>query len=238
MKLLIGNRCLLCDGEIVSEFTWRSIFTQEKQIRLCKQCLEKFERISGETCDICGRSFALLDAEYRSGELCLDCRRWEEDENWRGSLDQNRSLYSYSSFKKEFIARFKFRGDYVLAEIFAKDMLRALQAFQYDYIVPVPLSDERLYERGFNQSEAIIRAAGLKPTHLLSRLHTEKQSKKSKSERIHLDQVFRVDSVHDLRGKKILIVDDIYTTGSTLRHAARLLKGNGADKVYSLTLAR
>ncbi len=230
--------CLLCDGEIESEFTWRSIFTHEQHSRLCQKCYEKFERISGETCNICGRPFALLDAEYRSGELCLDCRRWEEDEFWRGSLDKNTSLYSYSDFTKEVIAKFKFRGDYVLAKIFTADFLKTLQAFQYDYLVPIPLSEERLYERGFNQSEAIIRVAGLEPAYLLSRVHTEKQSKKSRTERIHLNQVFRVDSVHDLRGKKILIVDDIYTTGSTLRHASRLLKENGADKVYSLTLAR
>ncbi|WP_324782975.1 ComF family protein [Mesobacillus jeotgali] len=153
-------------------------------------------------------------------------------------MDKNTSLYSYSDFTKEVIAKFKFRGDYVLAKIFTADFLKTLQAFQYDYLVPIPLSEERLYERGFNQSEAIIRVAGLEPAYLLSRVHTEKQSKKSRTERIHLNQVFRVDSVHDLRGKKILIVDDIYTTGSTLRHASRLLKENGADKVYSLTLAR
>lgn len=230
--------CLLCDGEVGTEFTWGSLFTHEQHKRLCHQCYEKFEHISGETCGICGRPFALLEAEYRSGVLCLDCRRWEEDEFFAGSLDQNTSLYSYSIFTKEVIARFKFRGDYVLAETFAEDFLKALQAFQYDYLVPIPLSEERLYERGFNQSEAIIRVAGYEPTHILTRIHTEKQSKKSRFERIHLDQVFRIDSGHDLKGKKILIVDDIYTTGSTLRHAARLLKDNRADKVFSLTLAR
>ncbi|WNF22621.1 ComF family protein [Mesobacillus jeotgali] len=231
--------CLLCNGEIESEFTWRSLFNNElHNSRICQKCHEKFESISGETCDICGRPFSSLDAEYRNEGLCLDCRRWEEDEFWNGSLDKNTSLYSYSSVTKEVIARFKFRGDYVLAEVFAEDFLKSSQAWQYDYIVPIPLSEERLYERGFNQSEAIIRAAGLKPTQLLSRVHTEKQSKKSRSERIHLDQVFRADSDLDLRGKKILLVDDIYTTGSTLRHAARLLKENGAGRVYSLTLAR
>ncbi len=238
MKLLSGKRCLLCDGEVDSEFTWRSIFTHEKQNRLCKQCLKKFERIRGETCRICGRPFALLDAEYRCEELCLDCRRWEEDENWSESLDQNRSLYSYSSFTKEVIARFKFRGDYVLAEIFTEDMLSALQAFQYDYIVPIPLSEERLYERGFNQAEAIIRVAGFEPTNLLTRTHAEKQSKKSRKERIHLEQVFRVANDINISSKTILLIDDIYTTGSTLRHAAKVLKENGADKVYSFTLAR
>ncbi len=238
MSLLGGKRCLLCDEEIVSEVTWRSLFAQEQPNRVCGSCHEEFVHISGETCMICGRPFAYLEVEYRSGSICLDCKRWEDDERWTGSLDKNIALYTYTDFTKEVIARFKFRGDYVLAEVFAADFLKALQDFKYDYIVPIPLSEERLYERGFNQAEAVIRAAGLVPSRVLTRAHTEKQSKKSRNERIHLEQVFNVDTDLDLRSKTILIVDDIYTTGSTLRHAAKLLKEHGAVKVYSLTLAR
>jgi competence protein ComFC len=238
MSLWRGNHCLLCDEKIESEVTWRSLFAQEQPSKVCESCNKKFVHISGETCRVCGRPFALLEEEYRSGSLCLDCKRWEDDERWTGSLDKNIALYTYTNFTKEVIARFKFRGDYVLAEVFAADFLGALQDFQYDYIVPIPLSEERLYERGFNQAEAVIKAAGVEPSHVLTRVHTEKQSKKSRAERIHLDQVFNVDSELNLMGKTILIVDDIYTTGSTLRHAAKLLKGNGAVKVYSLTLAR
>jgi competence protein ComFC len=238
MSLWGGKHCLLCDEEIESEVTWRSLFAQEQPSKVCGSCHEKFVHISGETCRICGRPFALLEVEYRSGSICLDCKRWEDDERWKGSLDKNIALYTYTNFTKEVIARFKFRGDYVLAEVFAADVLKALQDFQYDYIVPIPLSEERFYERGFNQAEAVIRAAGLVPSRVLTRVHTEKQSKKSRNERIHLEQVFNVESDLDLRGKTILIVDDIYTTGSTLRHAAKLLKENEAVKVYSLTLAR
>ncbi|MEH7444574.1 ComF family protein [Bacillus sp. JJ1122] len=180
----------------------------------------------------------MLEPEYRLGNVCLDCKRWEDDDKWSGSLDKNISMFSYDNFTKEVIAKFKFRGDYILAELFASAFRKALLAFQYDYIVPIPLSEERLYERGFNQAEAIIRTAGCQPTHLLSRIHTEKQSKKSRHERIHLEQVFKAETHLDLRGKTILLVDDIYTTGSTLRHAAKLLKDHGAAKVYSLTLAR
>jgi competence protein ComFC len=238
MRLWGGKHCLLCDEEIESEVTWRSLLAKEQPSRVCGSCHGKFVNISGETCRICGRPFALLEAEYRSGSVCLDCKRWEDDERWTGSLDKNIALYTYTNFTKEVISRFKFRGDYVLAEVFAADFLKALHDFQYDYIVPIPLSEERLYERGFNQAEAVIRAAGLEPSRVLTRVHTEKQSKKSRNERIHLEQVFNEDSELDLRGKTILIVDDIYTTGSTLRHAAKLLKENGAVKVYSLTLAR
>ncbi|MBS8265772.1 ComF family protein [Mesobacillus boroniphilus] len=233
-----GSHCLLCHVEIEPILSWRTLFGEEKTPRLCEQCNEKFTPITGEICEICGRPFAFLEAEFREGNVCLDCKRWEEDDCWRGSLDQNRSLYRYTDFTKEVVARFKFRGDYVLAEIFAEDLQKALQAFQYDYLAPIPLSNERLYERGFNQAEALIKSAGLEPSHLLSRVHTEKQSKKSRSERIHIEQVFKVEEEIDIRSKTILLIDDIYTTGSTLRHAARLLKETGAAKVYSFTLAR
>ncbi|MFT9598150.1 ComF family protein [Mesobacillus sp.] len=217
--------------------SWRTLFGEDKTPKICGECNENFSPVTGEICEICGRPFAFLEAEYRVENLCFDCKRWE-DEHWSGSLDQNRSLYRYTDFAKDIMAKFKFRGDYVLAEIFAEDLCQALQAYQYDYIVPIPLSEERLYERGFNQAEALISTAGFKPTHLLSRVHTEKQSKKSRSERIHIEQVFKLETELNLNSKTILLIDDIYTTGSTLRHAAKLLKENGAAKVYSFTLAR
>ena len=233
-----GSHCLVCHEEIESNLSWRSLFGKEETPKICGGCNDNFELITGEVCEMCGRPFTFLEEEYRVGNICYDCKRWEEDENWSRSLDRNRSLYRYTDFVKDVVAKFKFRGDYVLAEIFADDLRQNLQSFQYDYIVPVPLSEERLYERGFNQAEALITTVGFEPTHLLSRFHTEKQSKKSRSERIHLEQVFKLDTDLNLKSKTIVLIDDIYTTGSTLRHAAKILKDNGAAKVYSFTLAR
>ncbi|UYZ21619.1 ComF family protein [Mesobacillus jeotgali] len=230
--------CLICHAEIEPVLSWRTLLGDDQTSKICGGCYENFAPITGEICGICGRPFAFLEAEFRLGSVCLDCKRWEEDEQWSGRLDQNRSLYRYTDFTKDVVAKFKFRGDYVLAEIFAVDLRQALQAFQYDYIVPIPLSAERLYERGFNQAEALITTAGFKPTRLLSRVHTEKQSKKSRSERIHIEQVFKLETDLNLNSKTIVLIDDIYTTGSTLRHAAKILKDNGAAKVYSFTLAR
>lgn len=107
----------------------------------------------------------------------------------------------------------------------------------FDYIVPIPLSPVRLYERGFNQSAALIHEAGFTMTELLRRTHSEKQSKKSRFDRIHLHQVFQPLNLN-LENRKIILIDDIYTTGSTLYHAAKLLKAGGATSVCSFTLAR
>ncbi|MDZ5471942.1 ComF family protein [Bacillus sp. 31A1R] len=164
--------------------------------------------------------------------------RWKEDEEWSGFLDRNYSIYEYNEFLKEFIARYKYRGDYVLAKVFSETVIEKLRTIKYDLISYIPLSQERLHERGFNQSEAIIKEAGKTPSGLLQRTHSEKQSKKSRQDRIHLPQVFQVKRDLDLTNKKILLVDDIYTTGSTLRHAAKVLKQSGAISISSLTIAR
>jgi competence protein ComFC len=170
--------------------------------------------------------------------LCNDCVRWEQDPEWSGHLEKNVSLFQYNDFLKEVIARFKFRGDYIIAKIFAEQIKLELSQLDYDLLVPIPLSEERLYERGFNQAEALLTESGFTSTLLLTRIHSEKQSKKSRTERIHVPQVFQVSKDPGVNGKTILLVDDIYTTGSTLRHAAKLLKGAGAARIQSLTLAR
>ncbi|WP_066260386.1 ComF family protein [Neobacillus drentensis] len=232
------NRCLNCYEFILPNIGWRAIFSVEKEQLICQTCEGKLERIEGEQCRICSRPFQNIDEKFRRGDLCHDCFRWEEDPEWHGYLERNYSLFLYNDFLKEIIAKFKFRGDYVLAKIFSEFLKKRLTEITPDIFVPIPLSKERLYERGFNQASAILLEAGYQPNHLLSRIHSEKQSKKSRSERIHLPQVFQFLPDIQLAGKKVVLVDDIYTTGSTLRHAAKLLKEAGAASVQSLTLAR
>ncbi|MGG0720069.1 ComF family protein [Robertmurraya massiliosenegalensis] len=172
------------------------------------------------------------------GKRCSDCVRWEEEEEWKGYLQSNLSIYLYNDFLKELISQYKFRGDYILAKVFSKKLQTYLQKISFDYVVPIPLSAERQFERGFNQSEALIQEAGYHPTQLLQRTHSEKQSKKSRSDRIHLPQIFQILDASELKNKNILLVDDIYTTGSTLRHAAKILKKEGAKSISALTIAR
>lgn len=232
------NRCLICNETIYPTVAWRAIFSAEKEHLLCPTCEGKLEKIDGETCRICGRSFQILDGNFREGDLCHDCVRWEEDPEWLGFLDQNHSLFLYNDFLKEVIAKFKFRGDYVLAGVFAESVKEALQKMPADLFVPIPLSDERLSERGFNQAAALLDQSGFPAATILTRIHSEKQSKKTRLERIHLPQVFKLNPDILIEGKKIVLIDDIYTTGSTLRHAAKLLKSAGAVCIQSLTLAR
>lgn len=238
MNLFRQDRCLICHEPILPSIGWRPLFSVEREQVICLGCEGKLEKIEGETCLICGRPFQLLDERFRIEDLCHDCFRWEEDPEWQGYLEKNHSIFLYNDFLKELIAKFKFRGDYTLAKVFIHYIIEKLAKIEWDLLIPIPLSTDRLYERGFNQAAALITVSGFAPAEILTRIHSEKQSKKSRKERIHLPQVFQVESNIDLQTKKVVIIDDVYTTGSTLRHAAKLLQAAGATSIQSLTIAR
>lgn len=182
---------------------------------------------------------ANVDPKYVKNGICIDCLYWERSEKWADVLVKNESIFVYNDFLKELLAKFKYRGDYALAKIFTDDIKKTISDLTFDYIVPIPLSEERLYERGFNQVEALIREAGFSFYQMLTRNHSEKQSKKTRAERLKLAAVFKWNDMSiDLRNRKILLVDDIYTTGTTLRQAALVLKSFGAKQIISLTLCR
>ncbi|AOH57120.1 hypothetical protein ABE28_022475 [Peribacillus muralis] len=229
------RRCLVCDEAMKDALTWRNLLKPLEAKAICKGCEGKLERITGKRCSFCSRSLA---GNYSSGDICFDCTRWESDEQWSGYLSKNISLFHYNEHLKGIIAKYKYRGDYALAEIFVPYMREILEDMEYDLITCIPLSDERLKERGFNQAQALADLLGLRTVELLTRIDTEKQSKKSRHERMTLPQVFQIAKKDLLRNQSILVIDDIYTTGTTLRQAAKALKKAGAKAVSSITLSR
>ncbi|WP_171016686.1 ComF family protein [Pseudalkalibacillus caeni] len=184
-----------------------------------------------------------MSKEFRKGELCLDCIRWEDEPGWAGVLVKNRSVYQYNDFLKGILSRIKFRGDAVMVSPFMSPLKTLFKLeFPNDVIVvPIPLSSERLYERGFNQAKVLAELLDVQLKEILIRdSHEGKQSKKNRRERLAVinQSLFKcIDNV-DLEEKNVLLVDDIYTTGVTIRNAAKELLNKGANKAYSLTVAR
>ncbi|WP_226376886.1 ComF family protein [Oceanobacillus halotolerans] len=172
---------------------------------------------------------------------CDDCLWWENYYDGHDPIIFNYSIYRYNEFMKEVIVKWKYRGDYSLGNMFQSDFVEGFQqAFsflgkQQASVVPIPLSTDRLQERAFNQSQLLADILPLPRHNVLSRIHSEKQSKKTRKERVETKNPFSVtESLHN----PIILVDDIYTTGTTLRHAASRLREKGCPRVYTYTLIR
>jgi competence protein ComFC len=230
--------CLWCHSTFIESISWQYVFARSTPIPLCEQCIPKLEKIKGDICQKCGRPFQHLDSKYRVGQFCTDCLRWGE-----AALIKNRSLYVYNEFLQEVIARWKFRGDAELVKLFWPSLQKLLSSYEkIDFVVPIPLSSQRLYERSFNQAKVL--SEGL-PFPIIEALvkpeDTAKQSKKTRKQRLEKKSEFQMvlDLQDKIHGKSVLLVDDIYTTGATLYAAASVLKNRGgAEKVFAVTVAR
>ncbi|MGM0837635.1 MAG: ComF family protein [Bacillota bacterium] len=225
------SKCLLCHEPTATHFGWTEFLGLGKEKLVCEECEAKFEKIGGALCDGCGREWP--------DSVCPDCKRWEEHQMYKKVLKFNRSVYHYNSFMKEVLALYKFRGDAVLAGIFQEELKRIHGAhFQNLLVVPIPLSEERLYERGFNQSVLLAQQLDVDLVEALSKRETGKQSKKGRSDRVDGENHFYVAKQKDIQDKNIVLLDDIFTTGTTIRMAAKRLKDAGAKEISSLTLVR
>ncbi|RSL35130.1 ComF family protein [Salibacterium salarium] len=231
--------CLYCGEDTTPLTSWTSLFLPSSQ-SLCSECVASLERITGNVCPRCSRP-------RTSATVCEDCLRWENSSHWSGLLKQNYSLYVYNEKMKDVIARWKYRGDAVIGYAFHQPVVSVYKKYFNGYVpVPIPLSIERAEERGFNQSEMLAsflqqaRPPSPSMEHALIRsIHEDKQSKKSRQERIHSAiQPFQFNKKSSIKGKNIVLLDDIYTTGTTLRKAADILKIHGAEKICSITLIR
>lgn len=157
-----------------------------------------------------------------------------------------RSAYYYEGRLLEAIHRFKYGGDMALLKPLGLLLLDGVKVLgeMPDAIVPVPLHRKRLKERGFNQSLLLARelsrelSIGVDYLNLKRTLHTHPQiNLKAKERRQNVRGAFEAVNPSRLRGRRILLVDDVFTTGATVRECAKALKKTGAE-VFVATLAR
>lgn len=154
----------------------------------------------------------------------------------------------YDDALKELVHRFKYKGKTVLANIFSHLMIEYIkdnpEIADADLITVVPLHKERLREREFNQSLLIANPIAKRHSLMLKNTldktrRTRYQNELLKSERLkNLHGAFSVSPKADIENKKILLIDDIMTTGSTLGECAKTLLRGGAKSVKCFTLAR
>lgn len=227
--------CLLCTKAITNELTFTQIFSWNAitASRICAKCRQTFRPLEKQkTCSGCGRQ---LTQEMTNP--CLECKLWQQREN---NSFCNHAIYEYNSAMKEYMSRYKFEGDYRLRQVFQTEMSARLRHTK-KVVVPIPVTLDTMQVRGFNQVTGWF--ANLKYYDVLTpiaKTKTVAQSQKDRKQRLKLEQPFQIieNALPFIQGRDVLLVDDIYTTGRTIRHAANLLILNGARSVTGLTLAR
>lgn len=212
----------------------------QKDVILCDHCRKQMPLNRKFYCPYCKKPSFL-------GHICFSCRpKSSLDGVWVASNYQNDIL-------KKSIKAFKYNLVKDLAQSLAMlsiDYLRYVKELspailEFDLVLPVPLHKRKILERGFNQSELL----GQKISQEFSwpyaadvlrrQRYTQTQAKLNISERsINIKDAFTVNDCARIIGKKILLIDDVITTGQTLNECARILKKCGSSKIWALVLAQ
>lgn len=251
--------CLSCHQQIISDVNWTNFLIPDRLTSCCKTCEAKLDPILSPSCKMCGREEKKISYQISRknpiplpDRLCADCIQWQAKLKSKDLLRCNRSVYHYNAFMRSMIARWKYRGDYEVHQMFASAFQRAFKQYfptykiKNTYLVPIPLSKERLNHRAFNQAEALAKLLPLSTVPLLSRTEGEKQSKRNRKQRLTMknpftlnhDQIEIIQKNQSLSSQSVVLIDDIYTTGTTLHHAAESLNEVGFKEISSYTLVR
>lgn len=212
--------CLHCDGG------------RFRGTPLCFACLRKLERLPAPCCPRCG------DPDCRDGHGY-----------WSQAYDSARFLYRVTAPLSTVVHGFKYRHmrrhvQFLAAPLRRRDDLLAY-ARGFDALVPVPLHPSRRRERGYNQAEAIAEALGrfsgtpVRPRALIRRKATATQTRLGREQRLgNLEGAFACPDAGSARGLRLLLVDDVFTTGATVSACARALRQAGCGAVGVFALGR
>ena len=225
LDIIFPRRCVFC-GDLIDS------------ANVCPECWKNVFWISAPICDICGKPL-----EYSDTSLCHSCI------SHKFFFDKSRSVFVYNDITKNAILNFKHREATYMSKTFASWLYRSGKEILEDthIITSVPMYRTKLFRRMFNQSAILANDLAnlcnvyrnnlllkkIKDTHTQEGLTLEERRK-------NLIGAFTVNDKCKsiIEGKNITVVDDVLTTGSTINECAKVLKQNGASKVYALTLAK
>jgi len=207
----------------------------------CTACWQTIRPFQHPVCARCDQPFVSPAAtSYTPNHQCQHCQERPPD------FQRAWTLFPYLPPLREAICSFKYRGKHTLARPLARLMISALPSgIDVDVIIPVPLHPTRLRAREFNQSlllaDQLSRhlARPVSATNLVRVAATDPQTTLTRQARLrNLQKAFEIRRPQDLAEKRILLVDDVFTTGTTLNECAKTLRKAGTGPVFALTLAR
>lgn len=233
LDLLLPPKCLKCSVRV------------DQAHSICPDCWKDLHFITDPKCKCCGYPFEInLGNDYSAlGEQrCGACQKVER------SFDKAVSALRYDDDSRQMVIGFKHHDRVEYAAYFTKLLSQAGAALFYDVdmIIPVPLHKKRLLSRRYNQSALLSRLLAREHAiehnvKLLERTKNTPPQQGNLSKRFkNVKGAFKVGPDHKnaIKNKTILLIDDVYTTGSTAENCARSLKKAGAAKVYVLTVFR
>lgn len=222
--ILFPRRCPVC-GEIV----------MPKGDLICPPCKGKIKYVYEPSCKKCGKALVVEEEEY-----CYDCKKKNH------TYESGIALFEYDDIMKQSIYSFKYKNKREYADFYVKEFVNAYQTqianWKAEVLIPVPLHKSRHLYRGFNQAELLAKKIGkdinlpVDSDILVRSKETFAQKGLNHKERAkNLQEAFQI-SGKVVQYKKVILIDDIYTTGSTIEACTKVLKLNGVEKVYFLSL--
>ena len=217
--------CIICNDEL----------NEDLRYGICDKCNKSIQYIDDRACVKCGAKL-LADST-----VCTDCKNNER------IIERNYSVVVYDGKMRKLIHDFKYSNKRYLKKFLGAmlyDKYReVVEEFRPDIIVAVPLHKDRLRDRGYNQTELLLSMfAGDKEKIVLGNLvrvkdtpHLASMTKEMRRDKIK--NSFAVVDEQVFKNKKVMIIDDVYTSGATIDECARVLYKSGAKVVCSLTLA-
>lgn len=229
IELALPPRCHLC----------RTMLDSATPLHICNDCLLTFETVAPPFCSICGTPFEGVGNNHPCG-LCI-----QHPPPWK----QARAAFIHDGGCRKLINSFKYEHRSHLrrpiAMLTASVLKEFVESTNADCLIPVPLHCKRLRNRGFNQSLLVAELTGsIWKIPVISRglirvRNTRPQMEMTAAERAeNIKGAFAPNNTDDIKGKSILLVDDVFTTGATVAECSRVLKHAGAKSVSVATVAR
>ncbi|MBE5963146.1 MAG: ComF family protein [Lachnospiraceae bacterium] len=231
IELIYPRRCPICREIVLPKGSY-----------ICTRCRQKVTLVTQPSCMKCGKPLAIAGQEY-----CYDCVRHEHH------YKRGFAVYVYDDVMRQSLGDFKFRGKKEYGDFFAQEIVsrygKQIKQIGPDYLVPIPLHPAKRRKRGYNQAEILARKIGetlgipVIPNLLKRNRNTIPQKTLDDKERLkNLRRAFSFGtglkcSDEGLRNIKIMLVDDIYTTGSTIEACTNVLNKQGITDIYFVTVS-
>ena len=234
-SILFPSDCRICSAPL----------TAISNLPVCEPCLSQIVPLDGLLCRVCGEKLFSGHTDSGEGALCGICRRAQP--HFRRAV----AYGAYEGALRDVVHLFKYHGVRPAGKLLGKLLHQAAGAMALPdavMVVPVPLWPGKRHDRGFNQAEAIARAfisfqssssIQLDTSVLARTRETASQTGLTRHQRrANVRGAFAVVKPERVKGRSILVVDDVMTTGTTAGECARVLRRAGAKEVFVATVAR